>query len=1068
MKRIAWIILLLAGVTGLQTAAYACTNPVLSATHTNVYCYGGNNGTITLSVSGGNPPYTYAWAGPNGFTSNSQNLTGLVAGTYTVTVRGSTCYSTLAVVVTQPTQLTLTASGVACIGSTMNLYANPSGGTAPYTYSWAGPNTFNSYNQNPVVGTVTASLAGNYTVTVTDADLCTASYTAAVGAYLIPNLSTHATYVTCYGGNNGSVSLSVSGGTGFSYLWTGPYNYTSTGQNISNLVAGVYTVNVTSNTGCTASNVDTVLQYPAVVASASSNSPVCAGSALNLNGTGSGGTGVYTYRWSGPSGFSSVSASPVFNPSTVSEAGTYYLTVTDQLQCTSTTSTTVSVTNGGLLTDAVTNVLCNGDSTGAINLTVTGITGSYNVLWTGPNGYYSTTQNITGLKAGGYAVDVSIPQGCIAHTTATVFQANAMQLTATASRPLCNGATLLLTGNASGGVGNASYSWAGPNGFTSSNQNTSIPAITFNGSGLYVLTVKDANSCIKTDTLKLIVDSVPTLSIISKDVLCKGGSSGAILLVPVGSAPFTYAWTGPGGYATNTQNATNLLAGIYNVVATNGGGCSATATIPINEPAVITDTATNNGPLCAGGNLNLMGTAAGGVGNFNYTWSGPNGFNTVGQNPSLITTAASGGVYTLTVKDGNSCIKTATTTVSVVPAPVVVPIEREPLCNGNANGSIALAVTGGIAPINYQWGGPGTFNANTQNINNLVAGIYYVTLTGGCKATYIDTFILEEPAVLNSTAQTLVVCADDTLHLSSQISGGTTPYSYNWTGPGGFVSSAANPDKGRATEADAGVYMLIVHDANNCQFTHADTVQVKALPMAVVSNDTAICAGNSAMLYTITAYPNIWSTGDTAHAIIVTQPGAYIVAIAGQNGCTLIDTISVRVDSTPHVGTIVVTQPTLNGSVVDFTVLNAQFIANYTWYFGDGTAADSATVEYSYNAKGTYSVMLIGSNACGSDTVTTVVVVDTLTGVPVLTAGIDDISIYPNPAQCKLTIDAKHVKASHIRLATVSGSVVYDEAIVGTGPYTVDVSQLAGGLYILYMDTDAGMAVRKVEVMRNN
>ncbi len=1068
MKRIAWIILLLAGMTGLQTVAKACTNPVLSATHTNVYCYSGNNGTITLNASGGNPPYTFAWAGPNGFTSNSQNLTNLVAGTYTVTVHGSTCYSTLVVVVTQPTQLTLTASGVACIGSTMNLYANPTGGTAPYTYSWAGPNTFSSYIQNPVVGTVTASLAGNYTATVTDADLCTASYTAAVGAYLIPNLSTHATYVTCYGGNNGSVSLSVSGGSGFSYLWTGPYNYTSTGQNISSLVAGVYTVNVTSNTGCTASNVDTVLQYPAVVASASSNSPVCAGSALNMNGTGSGGTGIYTYRWSGPSGFSSVSASPVFNPSTVSEAGTYYLTVTDQLQCTSTTSTTVSVTNGGVLTDAVTNVLCNGDSTGAINLTVTGISGSYNVLWTGPNGYYSTNQNITGLKAGGYAVDVSIPQGCIAHTTATVFQANAMQLTATGNRPLCNGATLLLTSNATGGIGNVSYSWVGPNGFTSSNQYPSIPTIGFNGSGPYVVTVKDANSCIKTDTLKLVVDSVPTLSIINKDVLCQGGNNGAILLAPMGSAPFTFAWTGPSGYTASTQNATNLVAGVYNVVATSAGGCSTTATIPVNEPAAITDTATNNGPLCAGGSLNLTGTATGGVGNFNYTWSDPNGFSVVGQNPSLIATAASGGVYTLTVKDGNGCIKTAATTVSVIPAPVVVPTEREPRCNGNTNGSIALAVTGGIAPINYQWGGPGTFNASTQNINNLEAGTYYVTLTGGCKATYIDTIILEEPAVLSITAQTLVICAGDTLHLASLMSGGTTPYNYNWTGPGGFMASTANPDKGRATEADAGVYTLTVHDANNCPFTHTDTVVVKPLPVAIVSGDTAICAGNSAILYTITAYPNIWSTGDTAHAIIVTQPGAYIVTIAGQNGCTLIDTISVRVDSTPHIGTIIVTQPTLNGSVVEFTVLNAQFITNYVWNFGDGTGADSASVRYSYNAKGAYNVMLIGSNACGSDTVTTVVVVDTLTGVPVLTAGTNDISIYPNPAQSKLNVIARHVKVNHIRLATVSGSMVYDEAISTAGPYRIDVSQLAGGLYILYMDTDAGMAVHKVEVMRNN
>ena len=288
------------------SAALAAT---ISA-QTNVLCYGNSTGTATANPTGGTGPYTYSWnTSP---VQNTKTATGLAAGTYIVTVTDANlCTVPASVTISQPAAaLTVTTDqvNVLCYGQkTGTATANPSGGTGVYTYSW---------NTTPVQYSKTATGlgAGTYTVTVTDANSCSIPSTVTItqpAAALV--VTTTQVNVLCYGNTTGTATANPSGGTA-------PYNYSwntipvQTTQTINGLAAGNYTVIVTDANGCSAFTTVTITQpASAITASASSNTPVCEGSTLNLNATASGGNGSLTYSWTGPNRFTSTPAKSIHN-----------------------------------------------------------------------------------------------------------------------------------------------------------------------------------------------------------------------------------------------------------------------------------------------------------------------------------------------------------------------------------------------------------------------------------------------------------------------------------------------------------------------------------------------------------------------------------------------------------------------------------------------------------------------------------------------------------------------------------------------------------------------------------
>ena len=300
----------------------------LTSSRINVSCFGESNGTATIVPDGGLAPYSYLWS--NGDTTAT--ITGLVAGTYTVTVTDANeCTATGSVTITQPALLDATAgsqTNIACNGvTTGSATVTVTGGTPGYTYSWA--------PSGGTAATATDLAAGNYTVTVTDANGCTDAESFTITQPTVVNTTAGAQVnVSCNGGANGSASVAVTGGTGaYTYSWapSGGTAATATG-----LAAGTYTVTVTDANGCMDIQAFIITQPTVVNATAGTQVNVSCNGGTNGSATVAvtGGTGTYTYAWA-PSGGTAATANGL-------AAGTYTVTVTDANGCSATQSVTIT------------------------------------------------------------------------------------------------------------------------------------------------------------------------------------------------------------------------------------------------------------------------------------------------------------------------------------------------------------------------------------------------------------------------------------------------------------------------------------------------------------------------------------------------------------------------------------------------------------------------------------------------------------------------------------------------------------------------------------------------------
>ncbi len=372
--------------------AFTCSPFSIGSTVNHVSCKGGANGSLTANPSGTTGPFTYAWS--NGL--NGQSISGLIAGTYTVTVtNGSNCTSTASFTINEPPVLNLTVGSThetAFNAKNGTATASASGGTPNYSYSWS----------NGASGSFISNLPpGMYTVTATDASGCTKTGAVTVNSFNCGTFtsSISSTNIACFGTNTGIASAIASGGqTPYSYNWN---NGLKT-QQISNLAAGTYQVTVSDMTGCSSTHSVTISQASQLLLSLSSTSTTGPGKADGTaSASASGGTPNYTYLWSNGSKTANITG---LSP------GNYTVTVTDAAGCTITKAVSVSGTNCTLgIMMASTNTSCTLNPEGSAEVTqVSGANGNITYKWsTGSNLFY-----ITKLVAGMYSVTVTDAAGC--------------------------------------------------------------------------------------------------------------------------------------------------------------------------------------------------------------------------------------------------------------------------------------------------------------------------------------------------------------------------------------------------------------------------------------------------------------------------------------------------------------------------------------------------------------------------------------------------------------------------------------------------------------------------------
>ncbi len=985
------------GCTSAAGTTSVVVNPIPAtptASNTGPYCSGGTISLSTPTVAGA----TYAWTGPNGFTSALQNPTRTSAavadaGTYsvTVTVTGCTSAAGTTSVVVNATPATPTASngGPYCAGATISL-STPT--VASATYAWTGPNGFTSSLQNPTRASAAVADAGTYSVTVT-----VGTCTSAAGTTSVVVNATPATPTASNGGpycEGGTISLSTPTVASATYAWTGPNGFTSAIQNPTRTNAtiadaGTYSVTITVS-GCTsaAGSTSVVVNPTPATPTASNGGPYCEGATIALSTPTVAGA---TYAWTGPNGFTSALQNPSRGSVTTADAGTYSVTITVS-GCTSAAGSTSAVVNATPATPTASNggPYCEGATIQLSTPTVAGVT----YAWTGPSGFTSALQNptrasVTTADAGTYSVTITV-SGCTSAAGTTTVVVNPIPATPTASNggPYCEGGTISLSTPT---VAGATYAWTGPNGFTSALQNPTRSNAAIADAGTYSVTITVSGCTSAAGSTSVVVNPTPaTPSASNGGPYCEGAT---IQLSTPTFAGATYAWTGPNGFTSALQNpsrgsVTTADAGTYSVTITVSGCTSAAGTTSVVvNPIPATPTASNGGPYCEGATIALSTPTVAGA---TYAWTGPSGFTSALQNPSRSNaTIADAGTYSVTITVSGCPSAAGTTTVVVNPIPATPTASNGgPYCEG---ATIALS-TPTVAGATYSWTGPSGFtsalqNPTRSNATTADAGTYSVTLTvSGCTSAAGTTSVVVNPAPATPTASNGgPYCEGATIALSTPTVAGAT---YAWTGPNGFTSALQNPSRASVTTADAGTYSVTITVSGCTSAAGTTSVVVNPIPATpTASNGGPYCEGATIALSTPTVAGATYAwTGPSGFTSAIQNPtrtnatitdaGLYSVTIT-VSGCTsAAGTTTVVVNPTPATPTASNGGPYCAGATIQLSTPTVAG-ATYAWSGPNGftSALQNPTRSNATNADaGTYFVTITVSGCTSAAGATSVVV----------------------------------------------------------------------------------------------
>lgn len=603
-----------------------------SATVNQVKCAGGNNGTVRVEPAGGTAPYSYLWN--DTLAQTAPEATGLSAGTYKVIVTDNhACTFSTEVRVNQPeAELIASVNGTAPSCSNEadgSATASVSGGAPPYRYRWN-----DSLRQTSA--TAVNLRGGDYELTVTDANTC--SFTASIRLAEAPaklDVLTESTAVNCFGGNDGTATAIVSGGTGpYTFLWND--HQAQMDAKATLLQAGTYRVSVSGTGVCPASAEITVNQpEQELTVQLSAVDQPCYNEA---NGTAvavvSGGTPPYSYLWNDGSQQTTATAKGL-------KAGIYEVSVSDQNGCIQSQSVSLFQAAAPLSVVLETSdVKCAGGADGSVLARVTGGTKPYVCIWNDEKA--QQTPLASGLKAGIYQLTVTDTRNCSLTFTSIVTEPDSMVLKTTATNPICKGENNgQLSLEVTGGTGPYQFLWNDP-----MNQQSAVAAGLI--AGTYSVWVTDVNACSARSVMILPEpDSILTVTISGNRLKCTGDRNGlATVVISGGVAPYTCRWDDPENQ--KGRIASGLTAGTYRAVVSDTAGCSVTREISFlqPDPLVIMETVTKPDyyhPDSGSIHLNVSG----GTGPYRFSWNTGAVTRNIDQLGS--------GIYSVNVTDQYAC-----------------------------------------------------------------------------------------------------------------------------------------------------------------------------------------------------------------------------------------------------------------------------------------------------------------------------------------------------------------------------------------------------------------------------
>ncbi len=948
------------------------------------------DGWAVATATGGVPPYTFDWS--NGFTKDTS--INMAAGNYSVTVTDSRgcvayCYFTIIPFTTDAIVPYLnTVSPPFCGRANGVLVGIATGGTEPYLFTWS-----NGVNSHGALCYNVGLAAGNYAVTITDANGCTAVASRAISdstENIRIGMSTSA--IICKSEGH-ILAVAYGGQAPYNYLWSGAGDIISDNISSSNFVGvtGTYYVTATDSRGCSASASAYIARNDSIIyVNGSSKPDTCDGFKGSASVVATGGASPYYYDWG--NGFSSESINGL-------SAGDYLLTVTDINGCVA--NADVVVTNVSIpITVNVTsaNALCDKD-TGWATAAATGGEAPYKYYWSND----ATTATIHGLAPGIYTVNVYDNNGCVGHGIAIILDNTA------------NIATNITTVSAScnlynGSAASAPAGGAPPYSFLWSTGDITAAINNLEG-GVYDLVVTDVNGC-TADGRAWVGTSNTHDSVSIHKPTCGASNGSATAFAAGGATPYTYAWsTGSTHDSTN-----NIAAGRYAVTITDNNGCKIKDTIMVtSSPDSLTTVISATNAICAAHNGVLLATVHGAQFPLQFQWS-------TGGSLAFIDSLAA-GTYKVTITDANGCIVSATGYVHTANDGLNIRLSgTSPVCTQH-NGSIITAFPGiGSPPYSYSWSN----TATTSTLNGLEGGLYIVTVTdaAGCTTSSSLPLTITNNSVSINAIATATICNSHIGTINVMANGGSTPYIYAWSNSSTLSS---------LTGLDAGNYHLTISDQNGCSSSTTVTVINNPEPIGTGSwiRQYPVCSDSSGAINLLpfngtSPYAYSWSNGSTASAISNLISGIYTVTIIDAIGCSVVESDTLPQNSSGGLFASAIPTPSpcgqAQGSALAW-VLGGYPPYNYAWGTSPVQTADSAN----NLAAGNYNLTITDSKGCSA-------------------TGSASISNIGGPSLTMSSTPATGANNNGTATATVSGIGNYSYHW-NTGASTAVINNLAPGTY---------------------